>query len=99
MGRRSQLMEKCSACKTIEGPFVDGYCPACIKERDAGKIDCWAWKCFGINCGHTNYFMVGGASDIICHGCWNYGMDYLGHKWVTKEEWRRSMFPGDYKNG
>lgn len=61
------------------------------------KVEVWVYECFYPKCGHVNYFIVGGAADIICHGCFNYGMHYKGKKFVTIDEWRKSMYPGDFK--
>ncbi len=61
------------------------------------KVEVWVHKCFYPKCAHVNYFRTDGNSDIICHGCYNYGMRYKGRKMVTLDEWRRSMYPGDYK--
>lgn len=55
------------------------------------KIKVWEYKCA---CGHTTYFIYGGGSDIICHACWGYSLDYKGKTEVTHEEWRKSQFPG-----
>jgi predicted nucleic acid-binding Zn-ribbon protein len=60
------------------------------------KFEVWEHKCF--RCGHTNLFLVGGGADIICHGCWNYGMNYKGRKMATALEIKQSMFPGDFDN-
>lgn len=57
------------------------------------KIECWAHLC--LNCGHTTYFMVGGGSDIICHRCWGFNLDYLGRKMVTKRVMMGSLHPGN----
>jgi len=62
-----------------------------LRIRREKMIECWKYKC---KCGHTNYFMVGGAQDIICHRCYNYGMKYLGREMVTKDEYNLAQKGG-----
>jgi hypothetical protein len=60
-------------------------------ENVIEMMECWEYTC---PCGHTTYFVIGGGADIICHSCWNYGVTYRGKMWITRVEWRKSMWPG-----
>ena len=61
------------------------------------KLNVWVYKCLNTRCNHTNYFMVGGAADIVCRSCFGYGFYFGGRKMVTENELKRAMHPGDYK--
>jgi len=42
-------------------------------------------------CGHTTYFEVGTAQDIICHKCWNYTLRYLGKEQLDRDKLKKSQ--------
>jgi hypothetical protein len=60
--------------------------------RDMVK-EMWQYDC---RCGHTTYFPVGGAQDIICHRCWSYSQEYKGRvpiDWAKLDASQRRGLP------
>jgi hypothetical protein len=55
--------------------------------RDLFK-EMWRYDC---QCGHTTYFPVGGAQDIICHRCWSFSVTYKGKEPIDWDKLRESQ--------